>query len=117
VKTKACFLFDICFGSGEVMKKEQKAKIKIQYNFTYPSYRLTSHKIHIFEFVSFHETNRALCFSLISTMPRSAPKPYDCLRRPWHTQIHQPIRGTLIQEIFRSTTLFPISFSSSYFSP
>ncbi|CAJ1973712.1 unnamed protein product [Sphenostylis stenocarpa] len=34
-------------------------------------------------------------------MPRPAPKPYDCVKRAWHTQIHQPIRGTLIQEIFR----------------
>ncbi|ESW09008.1 hypothetical protein PHAVU_009G092700 [Phaseolus vulgaris] len=34
-------------------------------------------------------------------MPRSAPKPYDCVRRAWHTHIHQSIRGTLIQEIFR----------------
>ncbi|XP_014500215.1 uncharacterized protein LOC106761201 [Vigna radiata var. radiata] len=34
-------------------------------------------------------------------MPRSAPKPYDCVKRTWHGQIHQPIRGTLIQEIFR----------------
>nr|KYP43421.1 hypothetical protein KK1_035143 [Cajanus cajan] len=34
-------------------------------------------------------------------MPRPGPKPYDCVKRAWHSEIHQPIRGTLIQEIFR----------------
>ncbi|TKY74735.1 hypothetical protein E2542_SST03498 [Spatholobus suberectus] len=34
-------------------------------------------------------------------MPRPGPRPYDCVRRAWHSEIHQPIRGTLIQEIFR----------------
>ncbi|KAF7830298.1 uncharacterized protein G2W53_012631 [Senna tora] len=34
-------------------------------------------------------------------MPRPGPRPYDCVRRAWHSDTHQPIRGTLIQEIFR----------------
>ncbi|RDX58364.1 hypothetical protein CR513_62328, partial [Mucuna pruriens] len=34
-------------------------------------------------------------------MPRPGPRPYDCPKRAWHSEIHQPIRGTLIQEIFR----------------
>ncbi|CAN8326943.1 unnamed protein product [Cochlearia groenlandica] len=34
-------------------------------------------------------------------MPRAGPRPYDCVRRAWHSDIHQPMRGLLIQEIFR----------------
>ncbi|GAB2275485.1 hypothetical protein Dimus_010243 [Dionaea muscipula] len=34
-------------------------------------------------------------------MPRPGPRPYECIRRAWHTEKHQPIRGSLIQEIFR----------------
>ncbi|XP_020596043.1 uncharacterized protein LOC110036038 [Phalaenopsis equestris] len=34
-------------------------------------------------------------------MPRPGPRPYECVRRVWHSDRHQPIRGSLIQEIFR----------------
>ncbi|KAK1394620.1 Coactivator CBP, KIX domain-containing protein [Heracleum sosnowskyi] len=34
-------------------------------------------------------------------MPRPGPRPYECVRRAWHSDTHQPIRGSLIQEIFR----------------
>lgn len=34
-------------------------------------------------------------------MPRPGPRPYDCVKRAWHSEMHQPIRGTLIREIFR----------------
>ncbi|KAL1210359.1 hypothetical protein V5N11_006690 [Cardamine amara subsp. amara] len=34
-------------------------------------------------------------------MPRPGPRPYDCIRRAWHSDRHQPMRGLLIQEIFR----------------
>uniref|UniRef100_A0A1J3IY13 Histone acetyltransferase n=1 Tax=Noccaea caerulescens TaxID=107243 RepID=A0A1J3IY13_NOCCA len=34
-------------------------------------------------------------------MPRPGPRPYDCIRRAWHSDRHQPVRGLLIQEIFR----------------
>ncbi|XP_051151173.1 uncharacterized protein LOC127265434 [Andrographis paniculata] len=35
-------------------------------------------------------------------MPRPAgSRPYECVRRAWHSDRHQPIRGSLIQEIFR----------------
>ncbi|XP_073300054.1 uncharacterized protein [Primulina huaijiensis] len=34
-------------------------------------------------------------------MPRPGPRPYECVRRAWHSDRHQPIRGFLIQEIFR----------------
>ncbi|KAI3891054.1 hypothetical protein MKW98_007359 [Papaver atlanticum] len=34
-------------------------------------------------------------------MPRPGPRPYECVRRAWHSDRHQPMRGTLIQEIFR----------------
>ncbi|XP_021769353.1 uncharacterized protein LOC110733594 isoform X2 [Chenopodium quinoa] len=34
-------------------------------------------------------------------MPRPGPRPYECVRRAWHSERHQPIRGSLIQEIFR----------------
>eukprot|EP00249_Psilotum_nudum_P008411 c21251_g1_i8 orf=423-1850(-) len=34
-------------------------------------------------------------------MPRPGPRPYECTRRAWHSDSHQPLRGRLIQEIFR----------------
>ncbi|KAK4769434.1 hypothetical protein SAY86_027584 [Trapa natans] len=34
-------------------------------------------------------------------MPRPGPRPYECVRRAWHSDRHQPIKGSLIQEIFR----------------
>ncbi|KAK9141729.1 hypothetical protein Syun_011129 [Stephania yunnanensis] len=34
-------------------------------------------------------------------MPRPGPRPYECVRRAWHSERHKPIRGSLIQEIFR----------------
>ncbi|XP_021898155.1 uncharacterized protein LOC110814877 [Carica papaya] len=34
-------------------------------------------------------------------MPRPGPRPYECVRRAWHSDRHQPMRGSLIQEIFR----------------
>ncbi|KAB2619090.1 hypothetical protein D8674_014959 [Pyrus ussuriensis x Pyrus communis] len=34
-------------------------------------------------------------------MPRSGPRPYECVRRAWHRERHQPMRGSLIKEIFR----------------
>ncbi|THF96048.1 hypothetical protein TEA_023696 [Camellia sinensis var. sinensis] len=32
---------------------------------------------------------------------RPGPRPYECVRRAWHSDRHQPIRGSLIKEIFR----------------
>lgn len=34
-------------------------------------------------------------------MPRPGPRPYECVKRAWHSDRHQPIRGSLIREIFR----------------
>ncbi|XP_024967585.1 uncharacterized protein LOC112507291 [Cynara cardunculus var. scolymus] len=34
-------------------------------------------------------------------MPRPGPRPYECVRRSWHSDRHQPIRGSIIQQIFR----------------
>lgn len=34
-------------------------------------------------------------------MPRPGPRPFECVKRAWHSERHQPIRGSLIQEIFR----------------
>ncbi|XP_057785531.1 uncharacterized protein LOC131003074 isoform X1 [Salvia miltiorrhiza] len=34
-------------------------------------------------------------------MPRPGPRPYECVRRAWHSERHQPIRGLVIQQIFR----------------
>ncbi|XXG47907.1 hypothetical protein AAC387_Pa02g2474 [Persea americana] len=34
-------------------------------------------------------------------MPRPGPRPYECVRRAWHSDRHQPMRGSVIQEIFR----------------
>ncbi|XP_057468447.1 uncharacterized protein LOC130757665 [Actinidia eriantha] len=34
-------------------------------------------------------------------MPRPGPRPYECVRRAWHSERHQPMRGSLIKEIFR----------------
>ncbi|KAK1426978.1 hypothetical protein QVD17_15660 [Tagetes erecta] len=34
-------------------------------------------------------------------MPRPGARPYECVRRAWHSDKHQPMRGSLIQEIFR----------------
>ncbi|KAA8525471.1 hypothetical protein F0562_007326 [Nyssa sinensis] len=38
-------------------------------------------------------------------MPRPGPRPYECVRRAWHSDRHQPIRGSVIQEIFRYSSL------------
>ncbi|KAF2318065.1 hypothetical protein GH714_041404 [Hevea brasiliensis] len=34
-------------------------------------------------------------------MPRPGPRPYECVRRAWHSDRHQPLRGSIIQQIFR----------------
>ncbi|PWA87795.1 hypothetical protein CTI12_AA066110 [Artemisia annua] len=34
-------------------------------------------------------------------MPRHVPISYECVRRSWHCDGHQPIRGSIIQQIFR----------------
>ncbi|KAJ9140998.1 hypothetical protein P3X46_031584 [Hevea brasiliensis] len=34
-------------------------------------------------------------------MPRPGPRPYECVRRAWHSDRHQPMRGSIIQQIFR----------------
>ncbi|KAI3524442.1 hypothetical protein L1887_03097 [Cichorium endivia] len=34
-------------------------------------------------------------------MPRPGPRPFECVRRSWHSDRHQPIRGSIIQQIFR----------------
>ncbi|KAK4345160.1 hypothetical protein RND71_035336 [Anisodus tanguticus] len=34
-------------------------------------------------------------------MPKPGPRPYECVRKAWHSERHQPIRGSLVQEIFR----------------
>ncbi|KAH9613123.1 hypothetical protein KSS87_013672 [Heliosperma pusillum] len=37
-------------------------------------------------------------------MPRPGVRPYECVRRAWHSNTHQPIRGSIIQHIFRVVT-------------
>ncbi|KAG2691479.1 hypothetical protein I3760_08G011000 [Carya illinoinensis] len=37
----------------------------------------------------------------LGKMPRPGPRPYECVRKAWHSDRHHPIRGSLIQEIFR----------------
>lgn len=32
-------------------------------------------------------------------MPRPGPRPYECVRRAWHSDRHQPMRGLIIQQI------------------
>lgn len=40
--------------------------------------------------------------------PRPGCRSFECVRRAWHSERHQPIRGSLIQEIFRFILhLFP----------
>lgn len=39
--------------------------------------------------------------TFISKMPRPGPRPYECVRRAWHSERHQPVRGSIIQQIFR----------------
>ncbi|KAK8660721.1 hypothetical protein V6N13_051634 [Hibiscus sabdariffa] len=34
-------------------------------------------------------------------MPRPGPRPYVFERKAWHSDTHQPMRGSLVQEIFR----------------
>ncbi|XP_033137762.1 uncharacterized protein LOC103832004 isoform X1 [Brassica rapa] len=34
-------------------------------------------------------------------MPRPCPRPYECVKRAWHIDRHQPIRGSIIRQIFR----------------
>ncbi|XP_061991974.1 uncharacterized protein LOC133710010 isoform X2 [Rosa rugosa] len=34
-------------------------------------------------------------------MPRPGPRPYECVRRAWHSDRHQPMRGSIIQQMFR----------------
>ncbi|KAF3453725.1 hypothetical protein FNV43_RR04166 [Rhamnella rubrinervis] len=38
---------------------------------------------------------------LLSKMPRPGPRPYECVRRAWHSDRHQPMRGSIIQQILR----------------
>lgn len=65
-----------------------------------------------FDFVLFQK-NPSLSLSLpvkeLATMPRPGPRPYEFVRKAWHSDRHQPIRGSLIQEIFRSTPPLRIS--------
>ncbi|CAN1170121.1 hypothetical protein LINPERPRIM_LOCUS206 [Linum perenne] len=35
-------------------------------------------------------------------MPRPGPRPYECVRRAWHSDRHQSMRGSIIQQIFRA---------------
>ncbi|KAF9662885.1 hypothetical protein SADUNF_Sadunf18G0101000 [Salix dunnii] len=34
-------------------------------------------------------------------MPRPGPRPYECVRRAWHSDRHKPIRGSMIGQILR----------------
>ncbi|KAJ8753246.1 hypothetical protein K2173_017860 [Erythroxylum novogranatense] len=34
-------------------------------------------------------------------MPRPGPRPYECVKKAWHSDRHQPMRGSIIQQIFR----------------
>ncbi|GMJ15655.1 kinase-inducible domain interacting8 [Hibiscus trionum] len=34
-------------------------------------------------------------------MPRPGPRPYECVKRAWHSETHQPMRGSIIQQILR----------------
>ncbi|XVF48066.1 hypothetical protein PTKIN_Ptkin03bG0160900 [Pterospermum kingtungense] len=34
-------------------------------------------------------------------MPRPGPRPYECVRRAWHSERHKPMRASIIQQIFR----------------
>ncbi|KAJ3677975.1 hypothetical protein LUZ60_001778 [Juncus effusus] len=34
-------------------------------------------------------------------MPRPGPRPYECVRRAWHSDRHQPARASLIHHLFR----------------
>ncbi|KAD6795042.1 hypothetical protein E3N88_05938 [Mikania micrantha] len=34
-------------------------------------------------------------------MPRPGPRPFECVRRSWHSERHRPMRGSIIQQIFR----------------
>ncbi|KAI3781930.1 hypothetical protein L2E82_11958 [Cichorium intybus] len=42
-----------------------------------------------------------LISQLTVEMPRPGPRPYECVRRSWHSDRHQSIRGSIIQQIFR----------------
>lgn len=53
-------------------------------------------------------------------MPRPGPRPYECVRRAWHSERHHSMRGTLIQEMFRLVSarlllLLPTSLVSAAF--
>ncbi|KAL8129597.1 hypothetical protein V2J09_018752 [Rumex salicifolius] len=37
-------------------------------------------------------------------MPRPGPRPYECVRRAWHSDRHQPMRGSIISQSFRVVT-------------
>ncbi|KAK4781274.1 hypothetical protein SAY87_017380 [Trapa incisa] len=37
-------------------------------------------------------------------MTRPGPRPYECVRRAWHSERHQSLRGSIIQQIFRLVT-------------
>ncbi|MBA0752592.1 hypothetical protein Gogos_001413 [Gossypium gossypioides] len=34
-------------------------------------------------------------------MPRPGPRPYECVKRAWHSETHQLIRGSMVQQILR----------------
>ncbi|XP_022730895.1 uncharacterized protein LOC111285626 [Durio zibethinus] len=36
--------------------------------------------------------------------PGPGPRPYECVRRAWHSERHQPMRGSIIQQILRLAT-------------
>lgn len=45
-------------------------------------------------------------------MPRPGPRPYECMRRAWHSDRHQPIRGSVIGQIFRFFSSFSLMLYS-----
>ncbi|KAB2050068.1 hypothetical protein ES319_A13G220400v1 [Gossypium barbadense] len=34
-------------------------------------------------------------------MQKPGPRPYECVRRAWHSETHQLIRGSMVQQILR----------------
>ncbi|KAM1349282.1 hypothetical protein ACFX13_003469 [Malus domestica] len=39
-------------------------------------------------------------------MPWPGPRPYECVRRAWHSDRHQPMRSAIIQQIFQHWVIF-----------
>jgi hypothetical protein len=51
-----------------------------------------------------------VCVFRKGKMPRPGPRPYECVRRAWHSDRHKPIRGSMIGQILRFWVLIIFAY-------